>query len=228
MAVIGQRTFSDGPDQFMNLANEDFVRPLAFGTNWSTLKITAHVAANFEVAGDISGCLFTMGVCSNGVGYGQNPLNYIGGVFGGGATYGFYYYANAGSPYFLQPAICGVTKVGSSATFANANSASNVFPLTPTTAKRAIVCVTIVKGSPNYAAYPSYYDALYDFTSQNFLDVADQPTAAATTTNGQALNVAGYSLAASEVPGPLNCLDIYWNRKQFPLEFYGIAVTRIS
>jgi len=88
MAVIVERLFTGGfggNDKAIQLYDEELVRPLPFGDNWTKLRIVASLGIGnvATVAG-----LLDFGVCtagSPGIGSGT-PVNYVGSGFGGNST----------------------------------------------------------------------------------------------------------------------------------------------
>jgi len=90
MPEIIERAFTGqfgGTARGMRLRNEEFIRPLSFGANWSKLRIVLNVGVNDGL--NIVNALIDVGVCSGtlrGIGS-NNPVNYVGsGIGGGGAA----------------------------------------------------------------------------------------------------------------------------------------------
>lgn len=88
MPEIIQRSFTGlygGTYRGIRLYNEEFIRPLSFGDNWSKLRIVLLQGVNDTT--DIVNAILDVGICSGtlrGIGS-NNPVNYVGGGVGGGA-----------------------------------------------------------------------------------------------------------------------------------------------
>jgi hypothetical protein len=64
MANIGTRTFNLVDDKYLSLANEEWVRTLAIGTNWTKLRIGKLVSVTPDATSNLSGVELIWGLCS--------------------------------------------------------------------------------------------------------------------------------------------------------------------
>lgn len=231
MAVVGQRTFSFGIGKYFNLANEDFVRLLPFGNSWTSLRIGVLVGIDNQTAANMGGAWPVIGVCSGTSSPFGSPtcLNFVGWAVATSALT-FTYNAGGGLPYYTTASNQAVvTKRNGVLGASSTNGTSMQWPVAAWTPRRSVLIITITKGSPNYATSSAYAPAaMPDWTNFNFLDMMDQqvstPICAGVTLSASAIGNA----AMDEVPGPLNAVNISWNRQAFPMEIYALAVARVS
>ncbi len=244
MADIGSRTFNLIEDRYLTLANEEYLRPLSLGNNWSKLRLGAMVALTPDGANSLPGCTLLLGICSaadpfaNTAGYGAaSTTNFIGLDFitNGAGTSGpgtFSYYAGSGgNPYFGGTYAGARRRVGTTNTFAATGVMNGyVTTNTGTLPRRSLLYCDLTKGSPNYTLKAYLHNATQaglDFTPAQFLDGLEQ--SGTPIVNGQTLLTAtAATLACAEDAGPLNTLSLFWNRAAFPLEVYALAAFRMA
>lgn len=235
MAVIKQRVFVEGvQDGCLCLTNEDFVRPLAIGTTWNSIRITALIGFDQPNPGTYTFAGLFMGVCSGQTApFGAaSTTNFVGALLtsrvGSPANWELVYTANSGNPYLSGTfGNAAYTKVGSTGVSSSTNTSPCAFPVAGVgTARRGLVYVTITKGSPNYQIYTAAPSVTTDQTMAMFYEAIDQATAVPNV-GGLSSYTGNIGIAASEAPGPFNTVNISWNRS-FPVEIYCLAVTRIS
>src|SRR5664279_1558518 len=103
MANIGSGTFNLIGDKYLTLANEEFVRTLAIGSDWTRLRLGLLLALSTDGTSDLQGADLVWGLCAGKT----NPFgaasttNFLGMKFG--TSFGpelLTYNANAGNPYF--------------------------------------------------------------------------------------------------------------------------------
>jgi hypothetical protein len=236
MAVIGQRTFTDGVDQYVALTNESLVRPLAMGTNWTTIRIAFLCAIDSQEAASFTGAQMSFGVsCGTTNPYSANTTTHsllITSQYNGYLGT-FTYNAGSGNPYFTGNGWGAIRKVGTTQTFTAGNNATQYYPAAGTgTPRRMIVTATIQR---NYLAnqYLIYYTvvtpvATLSFTQAHLIQALDQTSTSATIViNGASFTAGALVPTVFESAGLFDTLEIYWN-KQIPFEIYGYGVTRCS
>lgn len=232
MAVIIQRTFVEGAEKGLAIAQEEFVRKLTIGNTWSTIRVSLLLGLNYNIATDLTNCQLMVGLCSGTT----NPFgavtttNFVGAnlITRSGGVGSMTYQAGAGNPYIYGTlGIAATTKVGAVVANNTISSSSYYIPIAGVgTARRSFVGVYITKGSPNYTAGCCFQAANVDCTLATWYDAVDQPVAVPT---ASALSLANgtFALAASEAPGIFDTVNVFWNR-MYPLEIYAVGVTRIA
>lgn len=242
MSVIGQRVFVAGGNQlYMSLANEEYVRPLGIGSNWTKLRIGLLLAQTPNGVSNFTTAKFFVGLCSGTASpYGAaSTTNCIGFNIAASteAAGTWTYVANAGNPYFN---VGGGTsnffkRVAVTVTSGAASQIGFVATNTGTLQRKSPVYIDIVKGSPNWTGYGYQISAAnmaLDWTFANLLEGMESIQGAAGTTPViGSLVFSGGSAAAvafTEVAGAIDTLDLLWNNATFTNEIYGIAVYRGS
>lgn len=234
MAVIGQRTFSDGVDRYIALSNESLVRPIAIGTNWTSLRVSVLCAIDYQEAVSLGGAQFMIGLCSGT----SNPYssatttNYIGmGFHRFPPTGTFTYNAGTGNPYLTGSGNGAITKTGTTQVTVSGNTFSHYFPVAGVgVPRRMIHSFVFTKGIPNYSItyYNNTADPLLNYTQADLLEVCDQIVVGTNIlVNGVSVAGSGFTVAASEAAGVFDTVDIYWNKVP-PMEIYGLGVTRCA
>ena len=235
MAIIGTRTFlADGVKPYITVGSEEYVRPLAMGTNWTKIRIAMLVSIVPNGINNIANGGVIMGVCSGtSAPYGAaSTTNFIGASYASvGTTLVTYTYtAGAGFPYYSIGYPQLVSKTGASVSITGQSSS-----VTPGFAvagvgnliRRGFLFVDIQKGSPNYTvtflnSWPTSRTDL-DYTTTHLVEFCE--SGAINATAASAHSVAN---TFSEAAGALDTVNIYWPRSANPLEIYSIAVARLS
>ncbi len=242
MAIIGTRAFNLIEDKYLTLANEEYLRPLSIGNNWSKLRLGLMLALSPNGTSSLTGCSLVVGVCSA-----ATPFNTTGGYAaastgnfigvdivtdGGGAGPGtLSYNAGAGNPYYSTLYSGARRRVGTTDTFvAAANSTHAVTQNTGTLQRRTLLYVEITKGSPNYTV--KYYAAngalaMQDFSERDFLDGLEQAGTPVVNTQTMFASSA-MAVACDETAGVFDTVNLFWNRTTYPLELYALAAFRIA
>ena len=245
MASIGARTINLVEDKYLSIANEEYVRQLSIGSNWTKLRLGMMCALTPNGTGNLLGCSLVFGLCSaaspfaNTTGYASATTgNFIGMdviISAGGSNNpgDWVYNAGSGNPYFSGTFTAVRRRYGSTATFAAfASGGSQVLPVAGvgSTVRRGLVYLDITKGSPNYTLKPyncTTAQGTMDFTPAQFLDGLEQ--SGTPVVNGQTLlTETAVNHACDESAGAFNTLDLYWNRAAYALEVYALAVYRAA
>jgi len=64
MASIGVRSFNLIEDKYLTLANEEYVRTLAIGSNWTRLRLGMLAALTPDGVADLQGVQCIWGLCA--------------------------------------------------------------------------------------------------------------------------------------------------------------------
>jgi hypothetical protein len=234
MAQFITTTFSGGNDIALQLGQEEWVRTLAIGSSWNYIRIG--VLVQMTGTATTSGTSFAIGMCAGtALPFGNASCqNFVGVNFPGN----FGYFANAPYPYWglgnTNAFAC--KKLGSSITSAATNLPDSIgmsFQTAGGTARRGILFVDIIKGSPNYtiglmASSTAY--ANVDFTVANLLYGMTQPFANNWTCGGGQIYYGNnaQTLACDETAGGFDTVDIYCNCLNNPFNIYEIAVEKLA
>ena len=238
MAIIGSRLFNLLEDKYATLANEEFVRTLGIGTDWTKIRLGLLLAVPTDGTNPLASTALMLGVCSGKTNpYGAvSTTNFVGAALHsstGGATTGTLSYAAGGSnPYFTCTGFWPAARVGTDLTSGTGVAAT--WLLTSNTGaiqRRSPVYVDIQKGGPNYTITrwaPSSGQGQFqsgDCSAAEFL--ASLELATPTWLNLSLIASSG-TVAASETPGALDTFDVFWNKTGFPLELYALAAYRMA
>lgn len=233
MSNVAQRVFVLGNNNntYMTLANEEFVRTLAIGSNWTRLRLGILVAFTPDGTNNIAGAVLALGM-SAGV---NNPFgaaltdNFYGGSMLGAATgQTMLYNAGGGNPYFTTGGVVnqikrvgGVTSTGSSA------GIPDVATNTGTTQRRTAMFLELIKGVSNSVASftMSVAIAQTDCPFYAFLDAMETTSPVIAGNSYGNLQASSFE-DISEAAGALDTFNVFWNKSAFPLEIYGMAVYR--
>jgi len=227
MAIIIQRVFATDTKKGISLGNEEWVRGLTIGTNWSRLRIGILCAANPDGTNNINGCSYALGVCSGT----SNPFgaastaNFIGGGRSAGVLT---YTAGAGNPYYTVTSTTTLRRVGA------ITSTSGVGTLAFASTVGAVqrrwpFYVDVVKGSPNYTVLGYHYDQTTPattFSINSFLDATEQVSAVPNLSGTLLATLLNSAVACDESTGVFDTVDFFWNKSLYPVEVYALAVAR--
>ncbi|MBI5388202.1 MAG: hypothetical protein HZA90_26355 [Verrucomicrobia bacterium] len=244
MATISSRLFNLTPDKFLVLGNEEWVRKLGIGSDWTKLRLGLLVALTPDGTSNLIGCTFVLGLCSAGepfsntVGFARhtpgNPANFLGADFsldGSSAPAPLTYNAGAGNPY-LSGVFWGVRHRAAGTDYCGTVNSTNQSLATNngTLPRRSPLYLDITKGSPDFtlkAFTPTAAQAVMDFTPAHFLDGLEQP--GTPVLNGQTLTAGSTTTRPfSEAGGALDTVNVFWNKSAFPLEVFAVAAYRVA
>ena len=234
MSNIGSRTFNLIGDKYLTLANEEFVRTLAIGSDWTRLRLGLLLALTPDGTNDLQGADLVWGLCAGKT----NPFgaasttNFLGMKFG--TSFGpevLNYSANGGNPYFWSGR-GQMKKVGVTRTAFDGNGLEFHRLATNTGAlqRRSAHFLEIAKGNPNFSirSWSMPLTGLAkDFTPAHLLEGLEQSLSI--TVNGENVG-AGMTVTTGfdEAPGALDTVDLHWNKAAFPLGVYALAAYRIA
>lgn len=237
MANIGSRVFNLVGDKYLSLANEEYVRTLAVGTNWTKLRLGMLIALTPDGTNNLGGTNLVFGLCAGKTNpYGAaSTTNFLGMKFGSDPNPPYTdlltYVANSGNPY-LWSGRGALRKTGTaiSITGGNAVEFHRIATNTGTVQRKSLHFVEITKGTPNFTVVfwsLSATGVAKDFSPAHLLQGLEQ--GGSITVNGESLGVGtSISVAFSEAAGALDSVDLYWNRASFPLEVHALAAYRFS
>lgn len=233
MGAIAYRTFAEGSKPYLTLAGEELVRPLGVGSNWTTLRIVVQCGVTQNGTSNITGVNLAFGLCSGTARpYGSgNCLNGLYPLFTA-STDTYAYTTNGGYSFYYSSATNCAKVVNGVAT--TGGGATATLPLAGS--RRGVFIMTFSKGSPNFGCSIAYVGSgsgvqyQYDQTMRHAVEWCDTTSTGSPsiTLNDLTTNLTGNTntLAFNESAGPLDTLNLYWNKSQFPLEIYGIFVQR--
>lgn len=212
-------------DRRIQLATEEFVRPMGIGSSWGKIRIGLRLALNGVSTLSTQG--FNVGICQGANGFmSTSTVDYMGVQFSSalplsssGLTF------NVGPPAYYQAATSSfitIKKVGMVNTTANAGALSLFWAAAPTT-NHSQLFLDITKGTtytltawgPGSAAAGQT-----DVSASSFLLNMENEAAPATTTTA-ALGALAYSGNAL-----FDSISIFWNRSVPTIEISDIAVCR--
>ena len=234
MPNIGSGTFNLIGDKYLSLANEEFVRTLAIGSDWTRLRLGLLLQLSTDGTNDLQGSDLVWGLCAGKT----NPFgaasttNFLGMKFGSGdVTNVLNYNANGGNPYFWSGR-GHLKKVGATRSPFECNGLEFHRLATNTGAlqRRSVHFVEIAKGNPTFSVTVwgvPVTGLAKDFTPAHLLEGLEQP--ASIIINGETLGSGGeVTVDFNEGAGALDTVDLYWNKAGFPLEVYALAAYRIA
>jgi len=167
-----------------------------------------------------------VGMCTYGKSVSKNTSNFVG-WFYGDVNYAYdsptlYYATTSGSVYFESTNLrCG-TKINTTFSL-NTVSGSPIIRLTSKLAspRKTAFYIDINK---NYNLQNWYHATLsfygYDLNNDDFYSGLQTVTP---TVRGLAYSPHNYNVGFNEAEGPLDSLNVYWNKWAVPLEIYGLG-----
>ena len=255
MPEIIERAFTGqfgGTARGMRLRNEEFIRPLSFGANWSKLRIVLNVGVNDGL--NIVNALIDVGVCSGtlrGIGS-NNPVNNVGSGIGGGGAARYAanrlttssvtggWFSSSGQRHFTAQH---GSVVDSYATdnvgtfyFGTTGALNGVY-------RRQLFILDIQRVSSRQCLLANYVTnaaaVQCDVAEVTMVQMCETPFNT-TATLASAWNLqsstldttvqysfpTATSVAWDEANGPLNALNIAWSSTAIPCIIWGIAVAR--
>jgi len=211
-------------DKGLTLSNEEFVRSLSVGSNWSRIRIGIHFG--FRTAFLNFSCVSVLGLCSGKT----NPFNAGSTTNFLGMNWGSEQSATANWTYFYGPPLYDISqgmtvlkRVGSTTTIGPYYSGDEYWLCNTDQNYRACAFMDITKGSPNWTV--SAYNIVTNTTTATFLGALTTdtvpPPGATTRINAQ-------TFAFDEVAGGLDTLDIYHNSTVQPLDIWYVGAARFA
>lgn len=237
MATIGSRTFATYEplnDKYLSLANEEYVRTLAIGSNWNQVRIGLMYA--MPGAANIPSARFCVGLSASAF----DPLassstgHFVGvhftntGFAGASLTYN----AGSGNPYFTSPGFAFFKRVGTSATVFGSFTGTIFHPTNGgSTQRRGAVVAELTKGgSWTIRAWALPLAAMSrDFGYLHLLETLEDPATSTLALDGVTLIYHSVLGSVNEgADGYLDAVDVFWNKAATPIEIYAIAVQRLA
>ena len=246
-ATIIQRAYAQVPTKVIQLAGANWVRPLYFGTGWSRIRIGALISIYDTFNATIPNAILHMGLCSGTDAPVGNTWtrSFIGACLTGtvngtctltrtAGTSGIYWAGAAPTGFRKIENNVYPTATGTLGYFGATeavNPGANAGQFAP---RRTPVYVDITRtvGGGNTLATISFYGppaaqaAAQDYRPNDFLAGLDYPGVP---------NIYGLAMTAwlnavatvyvGEGAGPLDTVNIYWNRTSNPLEIHAVGVS---
>lgn len=234
MGSVGSRVFNLVGDKYLSFGNEEWVRTLAIGSDWTRLRLGMLAALTPDGTNNLNGCRLVWGLCSGKTNpFGDvNTTNFLGMNFGSSVSSDTLTYVdNGGEPYLwsgrsILRRVNGVTSI----TGGNGLEFHRIATNTGTTQRRGIHFVEITKGSPNFTVRywgSSAAEVAKDYTPAHLMDGLEQD--GSIMVNGEDLGAGiAVTMAFDEVAGALDSVDLFWNKSAFPIELYAMGVHRFS
>ena len=233
MSTIGTRTFADGSvSNYFTLANEEYVRTLAWGNGWNHLRIGILCA----VTGSASFSLtqFSLGLCSSAglsnpgqiQGVRSNATALWNGAASAGLGWGNYTLTyNAGPPaYFSAPNAIVEGKTGNSYSGGGSNGVAGFYSAVGSGYRGwCVVDVAVTGGAslhlPSLVSQLQYNATMSDMQSC----CSNQKYSSSAIIGGVFQTAQGTAGGLSQIY-PMDTLSIYWSNTANVLEVYGISV----
>ena len=251
MAELVQRVFNGETRLGVRLGLEDYTRPLAFGNNWTRLRIGMLLGITLPDAINIWAGTLGIGVCSStGPCWGDAATRHAVMFTSGNASTGsaYTYTAGAGYPTLTQATSCQLTRrVGNVNTSVTAGGGQPFFHGLGGTLRLTLVIVDLAKNylGPNIGCAMWSNDAsssgsFMHFDTNSLVDsmelawfptVNPNVTAVRMDTGVRQVRVLAVGGALTntvvwdETVGALDTVDISWNKATYPIEIYGLAVS---
>ena len=211
------------PDKGLTLSNEEFVRTLSVGSNWSRMRIGIHFGFRSPIN---FSAVSALGLCSGKT----NPFNavsttnFIGMNWGSlnstTANWGYYY----GPPYnAVSQGMTTFKRVGTTTTIGPYNNNGDYYYGFTDQNLRAAVFMDITKGSPSWTV--STHVMAANTAPAAFLAALTTDTP---TPPGAVTRVNAQTFAFDEVAGGLDTLDIYHNSTVQPLDIWYVGAARFA
>jgi hypothetical protein len=210
-------------DKRIQLVNSQILRPLSFGTDWTKLRIALRMTASTDPGISVAGPVLAFGVCGGTTnGFGSSTTTNFVGISPAPAA-GFTY---AASPNRVNFRVYPTRRVGTTLTQDTSSSNSQALPCDPTA--HVLFFIDITKGAPNYLT--SFFlceqsVSFTDITQAQFFTYSEMVSPVGLA--GYAYR-AGAALAASEVAGPLDTLNISNGFISLGIEISDLAVIRMA
>lgn len=236
-AQLGQRTFASGPQTYLALKSDEYIRQLSIKNNWTKIRIGVLLA--IDGTGDINWSDWGFGICSYPYGmlswtcpiwYGFTPT-----VIANNTTLS---YVAGTAPYYNCPGNISRYREGQTDSAVTSSGASAYIATnTGTPQRRSLLVLEATKSAGNLAINMwgtlATAQAQVDFTYANMLEAISGTPGALPTIAG-ATPLANWSpgsqtLAVTEaVTGPWDAVSVFWNKADYALEIYGVAVYRYA
>lgn len=229
MAQLASQAFilSPSTDRYLELSNNEWVRPLSIGNTWSKIRLGVLASITPNGTSDIVP-KFVLGMCSGS----SNPFgagtttNFVGAGFVHALT--LTYNAGAGNPYYTSANSTGrITRVGSTVVYTGGLTGT-FFSNTGSLSRRCPLIVDITKGSPNYTVKTYTPSSAATDVSYAEFSAAIESGSDPTTVGSLGLTSNSATIAASEGPGNFDSVDLYWNLSATPIRVYAIQAKRLS
>ena len=230
-AQIGQRVFATGPQEYISLKNDEYIRQMPISNAWTRIRIGVLWAIDGSVS--IPGAYFAIGLCTYPYGlFSWNCPAWVGMILTDFVLAYTMTYTAGAAPYYStqgKPAF----RTGSAVVTPGTNGPYYVPSNTGTPQRRGIYILEVIKGTSGTYSVNSYgsltaAQAALDWSYANVLEACSQFSAP--TVGGTALTVGASTannLAAYETTGIFDSVCVSWSKLNYALEIYGLAVCRL-
>lgn len=215
-------------DKAIQLGNEELVRKLGYGTNWTKLKIGCRLCVNGTA--NVTTPRFQMGLC---VGdqftfASSSCIQYVGTCTNETATMtyngsdGFVYGESTNFPY--------VTKVGASASYSIIGGASNMYYPSGGSGRTGITYVILTKVSATSMSIEGCYLSATEYlltpTTYDLLRIMDDEASTTAFTNNFVTQFGPRTISGMSNVVDLDTLSIYWSHSTPTVDVHDICVVR--
>lgn len=236
-ATIGQRNFASGPQTYLALKKDEYIRQMAIGKNWTKIRIGWLLA--IDGTGDIITHDFGVGLCSYPYGfYSWNCPIWYGFSTAEAAQTLSLAYTGGTSPYYAgSHCLSRYRLAGATSAYVTDGTANSYFAAnTGTPQRRTMVVLEYTKSAGNLTldvwGSTSAAQAQLDYSYNNLLEAISYTPAVAPVILGVTTLThwpigSTQSIAATEATyGPWDAVSLFWNKMDYAVEIYGVAVYR--
>lgn len=215
-------------DKALQLGNEEFVRKLGYGTNWTKLKIGCRMCVNGT--GNVTTPRFQLGLCvgdqytfasASCIQYVGFPTNETGTMAYNGSD-GFVYGESTNNPY--------VTKVGATTTYSIIGGVSNMYYPSGGSGRTGIVYVVFTKLTATSmdieGMYLSGTEYLLTPTTYDLLRILDDEASNTTFTNNFVSQFNSRTISGMSNVVDLDTVSVYWSHNTPTVDVHDICVVR--
>jgi hypothetical protein len=220
-------------DKRIQLSNSQLIRRPIYYNSWTKMRIGIHFC--IPAAASIGGTpRLYLGICSgltNGIGD-ATTTNFVG-FMTNNATMTR---TSLAGPNIYSGSLAWrfIKKVGTTFNFNTADAATSFFLSMQQPVRHGLI-VEITKGSPNYsmqAAYPTANGAtatdLSDTQMLGLMEMTNMSDAGTVVTNYAGGSFTNTTIAADEVAGSFNAINVFWDRTVAPLEISAIYHRKVA
>jgi hypothetical protein len=238
---IGQQVYASSPttlEPFLQLNCDEYVKTMVMPSSWNVIKVG--ILCSFRSLFPMASLTYTslvFGLCQQGRPYTSRAANFFGWYFGGGPSVlngvSWTLAGSTDSKYLGCSNYIIGSKIGSSFTTGSNGSAYIYIPVNQgnsATTKRGIFTFYVAKGAAITATAMWTTPGTFDCTMGDLYNAMDQ--------NNGTIVIQGSTLTATNLitaayteaigGGPLDTLNIYWNRASVALQIYAVNVQKLS
>lgn len=238
---IGQQLYVSSPytlEPFLQLNCDEYTKTMVMPSSWNTIKVG--VLCSFRSLFPMGSLTYTslvFGLCQQGRPYTSRAANFFGWYFGGGPSVlsgvNWTLAGSTDSRYLGCSNYTTGSKIGSSFTTGSNGSAYIYIPVNQgnsVTTKRGIFTFYITKSAPNMNMALWTTAGTYDCTMGDLYSAMEQNNGTTVIKGNTLISTPMMTAAYTEAlgGGPLDTLNIFWNRASVALQIYAVNVQKLS